>query len=390
VEPLAAARFLLIGNPENRRVTLFQQALAQAGLAPARVLSWLQVLGDMRVLSSLPDAPLFVRLESPGESAAVERALLLRGWRAAHKEGCSTLSPAELQALVPQHGRILAPRQAHLGFLDVLEALEEVFAAHPRWRILNPPRSVAELFDKRLTSRKYAALGIPVPTALPTVHTPQQLRETMRAHGVHTVFVKLASGSSASCLAVYSRKEEREHAMTTVQQTPEGWFNSLKVCRVPEGPKLEALLAFLLAEGSQVEQAVPKARLSGHTFDCRVLVVAGEPAFTVVRQSRHIITNLHLGGWRGSLTELAARVPPEVHAAAMDSCRRVHAAHGCLHVGVDLMYEAGFGGHRVLEANAFGDLLPNLTREGLSTYGWEIRATLAIGEGGEEGPLPPA
>ena len=45
--------------------------------------------------------------------------------------------------------------------------------------------------------------------------------------------------------------------------------------------------------------------------------------------------------------------------------------------GVDLLYETGFRGPRVVEANAFGDLLPNLTREGLSPYGWEIRAALA-------------
>ena len=45
-------------------------------------------------------------------------------------------------------------------------------------------------------------------------------------------------------------------------------------------------------------------------------------------------------------------------------------------MGVDLLYEAGFKGHRVIVANAFGDLLPNLKRDGLTTYGWEIRAAL--------------
>jgi hypothetical protein len=40
------------------------------------------------------------------------------------------------------------------------------------------------------------------------------------------------------------------------------------------------------------------------------------------------------------------------------------------------MYEAHFQGHRVLEANAFGDLLPGLRREGLSVYEWEIREAL--------------
>lgn len=373
---MGAAGFLVIGNPENRRVGLFQRALAQAGLPPARVVAWREVLGDIRALADLPDGPLYVRMDSPGEDSEVERMLLKRGYAAAKDTGCATLSPAELDALPHAHGRILAPRQHHLGFLSALRELEEVFAVHPRWRILNPPGCVAELFDKRVTSRRYAALGIPVPEPLPEVRTVDALREAMDARGVRTVFVKLACGSSASCLAIYTRRDGREHAMTTVEQTPAGWFNSLDVCRVPQGPKLDALLKFLLDEGSQVERAVPKARLDGSFFDLRVLVIAGEPVFTVVRQNRHVITNLHLNGWRGRVEALAERVPPEIHEAAMESCRKVHAAHRCLHVGVDLLYEAGFRGHRVVEANAFGDLLPNLTRDGLSTYGWEIRAAL--------------
>ncbi len=47
--------------------------------------------------------------------------------------------------------------------------------------------------------------------------------------------------------------------------------------------------------------------------------------------------------------------------------------HDCLHVGIDLMYDESFEGHRVLEANAFGDLLPNLKRDGLSMSGRSAR-----------------
>jgi hypothetical protein len=39
---------------------------------------------------------------------------------------------------------------------------------------------------------------------------------------------------------------------------------------------------------------------------------------------------------------------------------------------------AANGRHVVLEANAFGDLLPNLTANGLGVYDWEVRA-LKIG-----------
>ena len=142
--------------------------------------------------------------------------------------------------------------------------------------------------------------------------------------------------------------------------------------------RVEEIVAFLLREGSQVEEEVPKARLDGAFFDCRVLVVAGAPAFLVVRQNRHPITNLHLLGWRGDRQAFERLVPPQVRAVALESCTRAFAAHGCLHVGVDVLFEENLAGHRVIEANAFGDLLPNLSRDGLSVYEWEIRAALGM------------
>ena len=39
---------------------------------------------------------------------------------------------------------------------------------------------------------------------------------------------------------------------------------------------------------------------------------------------------------------------------------------------IDLMFERGFAGHRILESNAFGDLLPNLTKNGRSVYQRQI------------------
>ena len=62
-----------------------------------------------------------------------------------------------------------------------------------------------------------------------------------------------------------------------------------------------------------------------------------------------------------------------VGSAAMQSCVAVQRSSGAFHVGVDVMFEPGFRTHRVIEGNAFGDLLPNLERDGLDVYGWQIR-----------------
>ncbi|MFP2927330.1 STM4014 family protein [Pyxidicoccus sp. 3LG] len=372
----AAPPFILIGNAENRRVTLFQEALALQGLPPATVVPWREVIAHPERLADLPDSEALVRIDSAGESWEVEKALLKRGYPDAEAAGCSVLTPEKVEALEYDHGSILCPRQHHLGFLRVLAELESVFLERRKWRVLQSTASIADLFDKRVTSRKYAALGVPVPEPLEDVTDVESLRERMHEADCREVFVKVSCGSSASCLAIYRRGRVRDTLVTTIEQAATGWYNSLKVRRIEDPERIEQVLGFLLAEGSQVEHAIPKARLGGDYFDCRVLMVRGEPAFTVVRQSRLPITNLHLGGWRGDLDEFHAAVPPNELADALESCRTVARAHDCLHVGIDLMYEEHFTGHRVLEANAFGDLLPNLRRDGLTVYEWEIREAL--------------
>jgi hypothetical protein len=382
VSAQAAPPFILIGNPENRRVALFQAALARQGLPPAAVVAWRALAEDPRALAALPATPALLRIDAAGEDDVVERAFLARGYEDAQAAGVAAIAPAALATLAPARGRILCPRQAHLGFLRVLGDVDAVLATRPLWRVLNPPAEIAALFDKRETWRRYSALGIPVPPALELTSDasdPEALRAAMRARGWRSVYVKLSCGSSASCLAVYQAGPggDAGTVMTTIELARDGWFNSLRVRRVSAPERVTEILAFLLREGSQVELNLPKARLGGRFFDTRVLVIAGEPAFTVVRTSTHPITNLHLGGRRGDPDALRAAAPGAV-AAAMETCARVAAAHpGVLHVGVDLMYAPGFRSHAVLEANAFGDLLPNLTRDGLDVYEWQIRAALA-------------
>jgi hypothetical protein len=304
--------------------------------------------------------------------------LLARGYAALPEHAaCERHDP---RAPPPRFGQLVAPRQHHAGLLSYLDQLEQVFAQRPRWRVLNPIADLRVLFDKRESSRRYAAAGIPVPDPLPgaaAITGGEQLRAAMVERGWPAVFVKLASGSSASGVALYRHTpsrpaHERDMLLTTVAETPAGRFNSLRLQRLRERGRIDGLLAWLLGEGAQIERAIPKARLDRRSFDLRVLVVAQAPAFVVVRQSPHPITNLHLGGTRGDLEALKARVSPPAWAAAMRSCARVAAEHGCHQVGVDLLFERDLVGHRVIEANAFGDLLPGLTCAGLEVYDYEI------------------
>lgn len=385
--------YLLIGeHAEDRRVRLFQQALKDQGREPAWFVSHREALQGR--LEDLPDRPFVVRLEALGGDPATRRELLRLGREDAQEAGATVISDSALGDDLPRPTELLCPRQQHFGFLRYLRRLEETYRERPNWRPTASPSTLAELFDKRRTSTRYARLGLPVPEALnlpidlpmdaPVSAGPDLLRDAMLDAGWPSVFVKLSCGSSASGLAVYFfRQADAEHGsrgflLTTIHRgladrdTTRGRHNSLKLQRLDDPADIDEVLAFLLREGSLVERAVPKARLDGAFMDCRVLTVAGEPTFWVVRQNRHPITNLHLGGWRGNVAELRRRVQGDAWQAALDSCRRVAAAHDTFQLGIDLMFEPGFRGHRILESNAFGDLLPGLEKDGLDVYGWQI------------------
>jgi glutathione synthase/RimK-type ligase-like ATP-grasp enzyme len=368
--------FVVIGHPAHRRVTLFQAALAAQGLPAARVIAWADLAepgAPARLLAGLGRA--ILRIDSAGEDDAVDRALLRRGEPAARAGGYPAITASALAALPVERGRIVCPRQHHLGFVAVLDEIAAAVAGQPGLRVVQPPAAIQLLFDKRATSARWRALGIPVPDPLPggDVRDPDDLRARMEAAGWPSVFVKLTSGSSAACLAVFVHRRTGEHVMTTIEDTGAARYHTRRIQRLAERARIDRTLGFILGEGAQVERAIPKARLAGRYIDCRVLTIDGEPAFVVVRAQTHPITNLNLGGQRGDPEALRAAVPPAAWDAAMASCRAVQATSGAFHVGVDLMFEPGFAAHRVIEGNAFGDLLPNLVRDGLDVYGWQIR-----------------
>jgi len=374
------ARFAIIGNPENRRVGMFRDALARQGQPEPHVIAWRALAEEEQsaetVIAALPEEPAFVRIDSFGEDFEVERLLLVRGFEDASALGAWAVSPDEVRALTYDRGRIFAPRQQHCGFLRVLGELERALEKRPWLRVLSAPKSIGRLFDKRACAVAFAEAQVPIPEPLANVGSVSELGARMSEAGMSRVFVKLTCGSSASCLALYDA--ERPWLFTSMEMEGDRLYNSLRPRRYTDGTAIDRLLAFLFREGSHVEAAVPKARIGGQFFDTRMLVIGGEVAFTIVRKSRHPITNLHLGGTRGTLEELASLVPEPVLAAAHDSCRRVFALHDCLHFGIDVMFTADLEGHRVLEANAFGDLLPNLQRDGLDVYEWQIRRALEV------------
>lgn len=343
-------------------------------MPPAGEVRFLDVIRRPELLLARANQPCLVRLDLGAHSdEEVPRALLERGFDDAQRLGGDCISPAALAALPPARGRILHPRQKHLGFLRVLDELQAVFAARDRWILLNPVDDVKALFDKRVTSRRYAALGIAVPEPLDVdgVRDGAGLVARMDEAGLDALFVKLAAGSTGECMALVRVGRRGPELLTTIERAADGWYNTRRLQRVRDARGFDEVVAWLLGEGSQVERAVDKAHLDGRWFDCRKVVVDGAVLLTVVRQSRLPITNLHLGGQRGDLDAFDRLVPAALREAADESCRRVFAAHRSLQLGIDVLFEAGSLRPMVIEANAFGD---HLVKEGLRIYRAQIRA----------------
>ncbi|MFJ8043073.1 STM4014 family protein [Kitasatospora sp. NPDC096147] len=353
-------RHAVVGHPGHRRVELFAAAVRAAGLPAPVLLPWREVLrGEARV----PEGAV-VRVDSPGEDPEVDALLRGPGYAPTRVEGGAAW---------------------YAGLLRGLGLLAGAVGRAPGARLLADPAGIATACDKRATHALLAARGVPVPRALGggPVEGWDGLRGRLAAAGMRRVFVKPAHGSSAAgVLALEFGPRGRVQATTSVELAPDGLHNSLRVRRYTEEAEIAAIVDRLAPDALHVERWVPKAALGGRSADLRVVVVRGRVTHVVARTAAGPLTNLHLGGSRGDLTELRAAAGPR-WAELPELGERVAAGFpGLPMVGVDVLPAAGWRRWYVGEVNAFGDLLPNLPglpegpAPGLDTYGAQLAALL--------------
>jgi hypothetical protein len=374
-------QFVVIGNPENRRIEYFQAALCGHGLLPARVVSYVDLLSNRR---SFPDdlgPNSVVRIESPGENFHVYKKILLAGADAASEEGCPTIERDAIRHLEFDRGLILYPRQWYLGYRVLLGHLSDLLATIPNVRLLNQPDDIIAMFDKEICHARCHRAQLPVPRALGPVRSYDELTTRMNEAGMQRVFVKLANGSSASGVVAFSNIGGRPAAITSAEVVANDRqiriYNSLKVRCYREPAMIVRLIDALCRERVHVEEWLPKASLSCGAFDLRIVTIDGEPRHTVVRQGRSFMTNLHLGNRRGDIDCLLDRLGADRWHEIQDTCRRSASLFpGTLHTGVDVCITPGWRRHAILEINAFGDLLPGILNDGLDTYSAEVASVL--------------
>jgi glutathione synthase/RimK-type ligase-like ATP-grasp enzyme len=344
-------RLGLIGNPENRRIRDFQSAVEALGLPRPPCLAYAELLSNPEALDRFEVD--LLRIDSPGEDESVARALIARGG-----------GPCDSDQ---EFGEISFLREYYRGLCGVLELIEQRGIS-----CLNAPREIATMFDKWKCHQHFMQHDVPRPPAELAPADFAQFHASMRSNGCGRRFLKPLHGSSASGVCALRWTPQRQQLIAPFRIQSRGGepilINSLKVRTYSSLADIELILTLLLPQGMICEEWIPKLTLPGGAVDLRVLVIGGEARHWVVRQSRHPMTNLHLGNQRGDEAVLESCIGLSKLEAAF---RLAEQAAACfpdsLYAGVDILLDAQ---HRALvgEINAFGDLLPRLLHRGESAY----------------------
>ncbi len=106
-------------------------------------------------------------------------------------------------------------------------------------------------------------------------------------------------------------------------------------------------------------------------------MINGQAKHVVPRLSKTPITNLHLGNKRGVLQEIEQKISKEKLLQVKIMAEHAAACFpDSFYLGVDVLLASDFKTIKILEVNAFGDLLPGLLHEGMDTYTTEINEIL--------------
>ncbi|MGK5060873.1 STM4014 family protein [Janthinobacterium sp. LB3P112] len=353
----------LLATAGSKRVRLMQAARAQLRLPPAHVLEWRHWLAQPARLEEALRQPCLFKIEPPGDDPAAHLSLLQAGCRLQDRP----LPDA------PAHGELLAMDAWFAGFSSAMQALATQLAALPAIRVFNAPVEILRMTDKLACQRHLAAHGVPIPDLLGPVESYGHLQSLLHQHDLDRVYLKPRYGSSASGVVAYRRnKTGRQQATTSANLSRTDGetrlFNVKRMARYETPADIAALVDALAAQQLYAEAWLNKPRCCDSHYDLRVVTLAGQPAHRVARIGQHMMTNLHLDNRRGEASGLLnAADLAALEATATQAARAFPKSHV---TGYDLVVRQGQA--HVLEANAFGDLLPGLLWQGADTYAAQL------------------
>ncbi len=357
---------VLVCNAENRRVAMFCDAAKRLRFPDVRVLDYVDILDGRISVSDYLNRSTLLRIESPGEKFETEKRLIAMGAESGYHGRAERISRKDALLLTPDHGRIRFLKQWYLGFNELLQRLAND-VANSGCQVFNSPASISMMFDKVGCHELFMSYAIPTPAQVFRAQGYEEFRDALRRHPYKRVFVKPAHGSSASGVLAYRMQGDKEEIFTSVELVGDGsqyrLYNALRLKRYSDHEQVRTLLDYILAEGAVIEEWIPKETMHGRFFDVRVVVVNGKARAVLPRLSNGPITNLHLGNERGSLTQLKMLMSERYNELVEFAEVSMATIDGAFYAGVDVLVTAGSRNPRVLELNAFGDLLPGLTTD---------------------------
>lgn len=358
---------LLLATADSKRVRLLQAARAQLGLPPARVLAWRDWLDQPTLLDAALEQPARFKIEPPGDDALAHLHLL--------RAGCRLLDRPPVRA--PEHGELLAMDAWFAGFAAAMDRLASQLAALPHARVANAPADICLMTDKLACQRHLTAHAVPTPALLGRVDGYDHLQALLQEHQRDRVYLKPRYGSSASGVVAYRHNRAgRQQATTSASMVHTGsgirLFNVKRIARYARATEIAALVDALAAQELYAEAWLDKPRSGNHHFDVRAVAIGSLPAHRVARLGTHMMTNLHLDNQRGDAAALLNATDMAALEATVRQAAQAFPASAV--TGYDLVVRHARA--HVLEANAFGDLLPGLLWQGHDTYAAQLRALL--------------
>lgn len=349
----------------GKRVRLLQAARAQLGMPAARVLEWRDWLDRPFLLDAALGEPCLFKIEPPGDDPAAHLRLL--------RDGCRLLDRPAPRA--PEHGELLAMDAWFAGFSAAMQRLSGQLAGLPRAHVVNAPAEIGLMTDKLACQNHLAGHGVPTPALLGRVGGYDHLQSLLQDNDLDRIYLKPRYGSSASGVVAYRRNRAgRQQATTSASIMHAGGntrlFNVKRIMRHEQAADIAALVDALAAQELYAEAWLDKPRCGDSHYDLRAVAITGQPAHRVARMGPRMMTNLHLDNQRGDAATLLTTADMAALEAAVRQAARAFPASGV--AGYDLVVRRGQA--HVLEANAFGDLLPGLLWQGHDTYAAQLRA----------------
>lgn len=347
--------WVVLGVATSKRTKGLFAAARETG-ASVRLVEWRAWLADAHALDDCFQQPCRFKIEPPGDDAAVHMTLV--------HLGCEHLGRAPCAPI--ERGELAQTDAWFAGFSLAMKRLAHMLTAMPHVQVVNAPAEILAMTDKLECQQHLQSRSVPTAPLLGLVHDYEHLVALLDRSGMDRIFLKARYGSSAAGVIAFRRNRRGQQQAATTAQLHEGGrlFNVKRMSCYTRHDEVRRVVDLVSAQGAYAEAWIAKPRHGAGHFDLRAVTFGGRVAHRIARLGQRPMTNLHLDSERVDPDRVLASEDQAALAATTELAASVFPRSNV--VGFDLVVRQGQA--HVLEANAFGDLLPGWLWRGKDTY----------------------